>query len=98
MSPPDPAPVDGDALDVLDLIHDDLERIEALAHVVLEGLQDVRFDASSDGARVGNRRFGRLIGLLADACEDARVNAGEELERLTHARVVEVTAVSRRQR
>lgn len=96
--PHDPAPVEVDALRTLEDVHDAIERIEALAFVVAEALQDVRFVAVDDGARIANRRFTRLVGLLADQCEDARIGAGEEIDRLTRARAVEVADPSPRRR
>jgi hypothetical protein len=72
------------ALDTLEEAHNLFEQIEALAFVVAESLHDVRFVASDEGARVGNRRFSRLVGLLADTIEDARLSVGEQIDEIVH--------------
>jgi hypothetical protein len=73
---PDDAPT---PLDVAEALHIELERIDALASVVVERLQDL------GRSRVVERRFARLVGILADACEKAHAAGSKAIERVTRA-------------
>ena len=62
-------------LDIAEALQASLERIDALAFVVLEHLPE-----SCEGGAAG-RRFTRLLGTLADTCEEAQAAGAEAIRR-----------------
>jgi hypothetical protein len=65
-------------LDVAEALHAELERFDALASVV-ERLQDLGRGGAAE------RRFYRLVGILADACEEAQAVGAEAIRRVARA-------------
>ncbi len=67
------------ALDVAEALHVELERIDALASVIVERLEDV------GRGGLAARRFCRIVGILADACEQARAAGAKAIARVARA-------------
>lgn len=63
-------------MDVAEALQASLERIEALAFAALEHLP-----GSCEGGAAG-RRFTRLLGALADTCEEAQAAGAEAIRRV----------------
>jgi hypothetical protein len=66
-------------LDVAEALYAELERIDALASVLVERLQDL------GRGGLAARRFCRIVGILADTCEQAQAAGAKAIGQVARA-------------